>query len=339
MKKFIALTLAGIMLLTSPMSVLADGIVYNGEQMTYTDQQPVIIDSRTYVPIRDVFEKLGFKVEWDADTKIVSITNDYYSIMLTTVTSKLFVVDLTFVPKASRLENTVQIVNGRTMLPLREILESVGYELQWDAATKTTTIIDNNNYTELDARKAEIESMSGTLLTDKKPEYKPDSTKHVGNLTEEEKAFFAALNDVLRTYEAESSSYSDKYDTATNEEKKAVVDEFIGRVNSDIAKINCPESLKDFEKTLEEFHVDIGDLATNMADNLILLEGETDDVNNNIGLGLMMTYLVSMTTREAEFENTVNSFLTERNLSEEDAKLILSVVIDSESAVMDSEEE
>ena len=53
----------------------------------------------------------------------------------------------------------------------------------------------------------------------------------------------------------------------------------------------------------------------------------------------MMSYIVCMKTRESEFENTVNSFLTERNLSEEDAKLILSVVIDSESAAMDSEEE
>jgi len=130
MKKFIAFCIAGVMLMSAP--VFADGIVYDGEQIQYTSQQPVIVNSRTYVPIRDVFEKLGFDVEWDSGTKIVKISNDYRYIILTTGTSKIFAYDVYFNITAKKLENSVQIINGRTMLPLREILENAGYEIQWD---------------------------------------------------------------------------------------------------------------------------------------------------------------------------------------------------------------
>lgn len=35
---------------------------------------PMIKDSRTFVPIRFISEQLGYKVDWDGETKTVTIT-------------------------------------------------------------------------------------------------------------------------------------------------------------------------------------------------------------------------------------------------------------------------
>jgi len=37
-------------------------VTINGEAVSFTDQEPVIIDGRTLVPVRGVFEALGFDV-------------------------------------------------------------------------------------------------------------------------------------------------------------------------------------------------------------------------------------------------------------------------------------
>ena len=38
------------------------------------DTEPIIIDGRTMLPIRFVAENLGFKVEWDESTQIITVT-------------------------------------------------------------------------------------------------------------------------------------------------------------------------------------------------------------------------------------------------------------------------
>ena len=139
-------------------AVYADvNVLVDGSPVIYSDQTPVIVNDRTYIPIRDVFEKLGFTVDWDGDSKAVTISDDNYMIVLMTQTNGMLVAgpDLNFTCK--QLENTVQIINGRTMLPLREILESVGYNLGWDAETKSALVADANDREALKRTKAETE--------------------------------------------------------------------------------------------------------------------------------------------------------------------------------------
>lgn len=63
MKRFIAIALATVMMSTSMVFADTNANVFVGDNLvTYSDQQPVIINERTYVPIRDVFEKMGFRL-------------------------------------------------------------------------------------------------------------------------------------------------------------------------------------------------------------------------------------------------------------------------------------
>ena len=59
-------------------------LVLNSEPFTIEENQmpPVIIDGRTLVPVREIFEALGGKVEWDNETKKVTVWMDENTIEL-----------------------------------------------------------------------------------------------------------------------------------------------------------------------------------------------------------------------------------------------------------------
>jgi len=70
MKRFTKfLVLVAFFAFAVPMVVSAQQIsVYvDGARVDFPDQQPVIIDGRTLVPVRGAFEMLGFEVEWETD--------------------------------------------------------------------------------------------------------------------------------------------------------------------------------------------------------------------------------------------------------------------------------
>ena len=71
MKKILSIILAVVMVLGSMSFVMADDgikITINGEAKTF-DVMPQIIDGRTLVPMRAIFEALGAEVGWDDATK------------------------------------------------------------------------------------------------------------------------------------------------------------------------------------------------------------------------------------------------------------------------------
>ena len=95
------------------------------------DVSPVIINNRTLVPIRFISESLGAGVTWNGDTKKVTIIYDLKWIDLWAGENRMVVNG-----KAIYLDVAPQIINGRTMLPLRFVAESLGLTVQWDQKTR-----------------------------------------------------------------------------------------------------------------------------------------------------------------------------------------------------------
>ncbi len=323
MKKFIATCMAGVMLMSSP--VFAEGIVYNGEAITYSSQEPVIIDGRTYVPIRDVFEKLGFSVNWDADNKIVTINNDYYNFILTTVTSKLIYMDVELNISGTELENSVKIINDKTMLPLREILEKANYELEWDAETKTTTIIDKNDYVKLNETLEKLNA-EDTDLTSLSEVYKVDTTKPVGKLTEEEKAY------LLNMINMEKEDLTDEIDLEgmTSTQAEYEVNKLIDKYYEVLDEVPCPDSLKEIDALVRESYEKMGGLMVHNVKMEELLEGETDAVKEELGFSIGMLSLGSLIYIADELNDAVNNFYAERNI---DVEAELGISTDTEFEV------
>ncbi len=99
------------------------------------DQQPLVINGRTLVPLRAIFEKLDATVEWDDATKTVTSTKDGTTISLTIGSNQL-----TVNGEAKELDVPATIVNGRTLVPARAVSESFNLNVGWDAETNTVSI-------------------------------------------------------------------------------------------------------------------------------------------------------------------------------------------------------
>jgi len=116
----------------------APTVLVNGTAVNFTDQPPVIVDGRTLVPVRGVFEALGFDVSWNQGARQATLSRANDTIVIT-------LGNATFTTNGAShtLDVPAQIIGGRTMLPIRAVLESVGYELAWDENTRTIIISIN----------------------------------------------------------------------------------------------------------------------------------------------------------------------------------------------------
>ena len=135
MKKLIFLTSAIIM----SMSTLAFAndevtVIVKGEEI---EARGSIIDGRTLVPVRGVFEKLGYTdINWNAETKTATLKNSSGSEIIITAGEDDFTVDGNIViPDVPQ-----QILDGHFVIPLRAVSEAVGAKVDWDSETKTATV-------------------------------------------------------------------------------------------------------------------------------------------------------------------------------------------------------
>ena len=115
-------------------------IEIDGRRINFSDQQPVVIDDRTLVPIRGVFEQLGYTVVWDGKANTVALSNDVNYIALTIGSSTFITNQVSY-----GLDVPACIINGRTMLPLRAVLESIGCSVYWDEDRNTVFVHTNGS--------------------------------------------------------------------------------------------------------------------------------------------------------------------------------------------------
>ena len=117
-------------------TVFADAIsvTINDVAQNY-DVMPVIENGRTLVPMRGIFEALGAEISWDDSSKtVVGIKND--TKVTLQIGNNLAIVN----EKEVSLDVAAKIINGRTMVPVRFISESLGCKVDWDGDTKTVII-------------------------------------------------------------------------------------------------------------------------------------------------------------------------------------------------------
>ncbi len=111
----------------------------NGETR-YLDSSPVIKNGRTLVPTRAIVEALGGTIEWIDETKTVIIELGSNSIRLQIGNANALVNGENKLIDTQNLKVVPEIINGRTMLPLRFVTEQLGATVNWNGTTKTITI-------------------------------------------------------------------------------------------------------------------------------------------------------------------------------------------------------
>ena len=116
-------------------------VIVNGQTVQFSGQGPVNIDGRILVPVREVFEQLGYTANWDGSAQRLTLTPSWYTRILITVGSTSFTIDYGGIDTINHtLDAPPQIINGAVMLPIRAVIESVGLFYIWDEATSTITI-------------------------------------------------------------------------------------------------------------------------------------------------------------------------------------------------------
>lgn len=100
-------------------------VYFEGERLKFEDTDPIVTNGRTLVPFRKIFETLGFEVEWiGGDVRKAIGEKAGLTIELTINSNKAKVNG-----KTIELDVPAQIVNGRTLVPLRFVSENSGYHV------------------------------------------------------------------------------------------------------------------------------------------------------------------------------------------------------------------
>lgn len=173
MKKILSVILAlsfAASLLIGATSVSADeiSVELDGNPIEF-DVKPEIIDGRTMVPLRKIFEEIGASVKWDNDTQTVSARKNKKTITLSIDSADLQIdkgdTDEEGNPiyETVTLEVPAQIVSGRTLVPARAISESFGLNVDWDEDNQKVIISSNDE--EDESWKENIGSINLDTLT------------------------------------------------------------------------------------------------------------------------------------------------------------------------------
>lgn len=109
----------------------------NGTTQNIDDEGtvPVVVNERTLVPIRAIIEAMGGKVDWDGDTRTVTLDYNDNEIRLVIDSTTAYLNGA-----ANELDTAPAIINERTMLPIRFVSESFGFDVEWNGETQTITI-------------------------------------------------------------------------------------------------------------------------------------------------------------------------------------------------------
>jgi len=115
----------------------------NGASKTL-DSPPIIKNSRTLLPIRAIIEALGGTIAWNAVARKVTVTLGTKTLQLWIGKSVATVNGVSTSIDSTNAKVVPEIINGRTMLPLRFVSENLGTTVGWDQNTQTITISDGD---------------------------------------------------------------------------------------------------------------------------------------------------------------------------------------------------
>jgi len=172
MKRILAICLATILVFSLfPAPAMADTsdirVILDGVELEF-DVPPMIINDRTMVPMRAIFETLGMEVEWDVSARNLFPANRYNADAITVIASKrvygarsgtryvafqignryMTVTTIWDLGGHRQSLSTIdviesrlpQIIDNRTFVPLRAISQALDADVDWDEYTRTVTI-------------------------------------------------------------------------------------------------------------------------------------------------------------------------------------------------------
>ncbi|WP_432666499.1 copper amine oxidase N-terminal domain-containing protein [Wukongibacter baidiensis] len=113
-----------------------ENILTNNTKFKF-DVPPVIKEGRTLIPIRAISEGFDAKVEWNGEERLVSIIKGETKIMIAIGSNIAYINDVN-----TEIDVPAEIMNDRTVVPLRFVIENMGLNVKWDSENQTIEIIN-----------------------------------------------------------------------------------------------------------------------------------------------------------------------------------------------------
>lgn len=123
--------------------VFAVSLFVDGQRL-YPDAEPVILDGRTLVPLRAIFEALGAQVNWDQTNASAFAVRDSTTITVTAGSMTAFVNG-----EEQALDVPAQVIQNRMFTPVRFVAEALDAQVSWDPDSQTVYIDTPQHLAEL----------------------------------------------------------------------------------------------------------------------------------------------------------------------------------------------
>ena len=190
----------------------------NGSEIS-AEVPPTIMEGRTMVPVRAIFEAVGANIDFNAETKTITAKKGDTTVNMT-VGAKIATVN----SKEVQLDAPAVIVNGRTLAPARFVAETFGYTVQWDSENKIVKITGSTEFYKDYSDLPDYGSFSGaTLLGNEKIDV--DGFVGQGYIYDfkYDKSKFSSGDDVDREYVNKLKENGWEYDGKTYGEENAEI--------------------------------------------------------------------------------------------------------------------
>jgi flagellar motor protein MotB len=119
----------------NPVFVPANVKVYFNQGILAFEQEPVIVDGSTLVPLRAIIESLGGVASWDEDAQIITVVKDGKTIKMQIGNQNAYINN-----EPTIIDTAPMLVNGSTMIPTRFITETFAAKVNWNQDTRTISI-------------------------------------------------------------------------------------------------------------------------------------------------------------------------------------------------------
>ncbi|MDD5944674.1 MAG: stalk domain-containing protein, partial [Clostridia bacterium] len=223
-------------------------VFVDGTELTDLDMPAVIIEDRTLVPLRAIFEAMGAKVSWDSKLQKITAEFDTKTIIMF-INNKAGTVN----GNAFNMDVAPKIINDRTMVPVRAIAEAVGATVSWDDASRTVDIRsyviggDDTSQPEVPQKPTEPEKPADNNTSNESDPQKVTDLSHVDTSEIDVEAVTNSSNEVRVTdivsngndsYTIKTSGKIWQYKYATVLKTKVAVDIYGGSIA--VSSTNIP---------------------------------------------------------------------------------------------------
>lgn len=230
-KKLTAFSLAAVFFCSVSAFGAEAYVKLNGKEINFEDQKAEIINGRTLVPLRGVFDNMGFKVSWNEETRSAEIKNNSLEITMTENINRIMVNG-----DSVEIDVAPQIINNRLMIPLRAVAESSQAQIDWDNDTKTASVFYNS-------RKNVDESIDNIGISEQ------DYLQELISIMRDFREAASPLHDAVLFNILNLGNYDASTSIPVSEEEFSVLDEYLSKLTA----LQAPETLSGVDRYVKEY--------------------------------------------------------------------------------------